>query len=51
MLDLRRADLELWQHVYIKHVNESSANTKQLYNICTTTAQRWLNIVQMLYKY
>ena len=29
------------------------ANTKQLYNICTTSAQRrrrWSNIVQMLYK-
>ena len=28
-------------------------NTKQLYNICTTSAQRlrrWSNIVQMLYK-
>ena len=30
------------------------ANTKHLYNICTTSAQRlrhWSNIVQMLYKY
>ena len=28
------------------------ANTKHLYNICTTSAQRrrWSNIVQMLYK-
>ena len=29
------------------------ANTKHLYNICTTSAQRlqrWANIVQMLYK-
>ena len=29
-----------------------SANTKHLYNICTTAAQRlrrWLNIVQMFY--
>ena len=32
----------------------SPANTKRLYNICTTSAQRlrrWFNIVQMLYKY
>ena len=31
----------------------SQANTKHLYNICTTPAQcprRWPNIVQMLYK-
>ena len=31
----------------------SPVNTKHLYNICTTTAQRlrrWTNIVQMLYK-
>ena len=30
------------------------ANTKHLYNICTTSAQRlhrWSNIVQMLFKY
>ena len=30
------------------------ANTKHLYDICTTSAQnfrRWSNIVQMLYKY
>ena len=26
------------------------ANTKHLYNICTTSAHRWSNIVQMLYK-
>ena len=26
------------------------ANTKHLYNICTMLAQRWANIVQMLYK-
>ena len=33
--------------------NLNSANTKHLYNICTTSDQRhrhWFNIVQMLYK-
>ena len=34
-------------------ISRSSANTKHLYNICTTSAQRlrrWSNIAQMLYK-
>ena len=34
-------------------ITSSPANTKNLYNICTTSTQRlrrWFNIVQMLYK-
>ena len=36
------------------HLHGYPANTKHLYNICTTSAQRlrrWSNLVQMLYKY
>ena len=36
-----------------KHIRANPANTKHLYSICTTSAQRlrrWTNIVQMLYK-
>ena len=33
------------------NVRPSPANTKHLYNICTTSApRRWFNIVQMVYK-
>ena len=36
-----------------ENVSPSQANTKHLYNICTTSAQRlrcWSKIVQILYK-
>ena len=36
------------------HAHGNPGNTKHLYNICTTSAQRlprWSDIVQMLYKY
>ena len=46
------------QHLYqgdelITELRTHPANTKHLYNICTTSAQRlrrWSNIIQMLYK-
>ena len=40
-------------HLLINYQWTYPANTKHLYNICTTSAQRlrrWPNIVQMLYK-
>ena len=41
-----------WSYVLSRR-NENPANTKHLYNICTTLVQRlrrWSNIVHMLYK-
>ena len=38
---------------FVEKCGHSPADTKHLYNICTTTAQhfrRWSSIVQMLYK-
>ena len=32
------------------YIHDIPANTKHLYNICTTSAQHWSNIVQMVYK-
>ena len=40
-------------HCLSSVISADPANTKHLYNICTTSAQRlrrWSNIVQMLYK-
>ena len=40
-------------HRHLFECNVIPANTKHLYNICTTPAQRlrrWTNVVQMLYK-
>ena len=39
--------------IYLYRISITPANTKHLYSICTTSAQRlrrWANIVQMLYK-
>ena len=41
------------QYDTLNYSKAFSANTKHLYNICTTSTQRlrrWPNIVQMLYK-
>ena len=46
MLDMRLVEMTIW-------TNHIPANTKHLYNICTTSVQRlrrWSDIVNMLYK-
>ena len=45
---------KLLRYVLGRNLGVIPANTKQKYNICTTSAQhlrRWPNIVRVLYKY
>ena len=46
-------DIHVWQGIILLLVGLYLANTKHLYNLCRTSAQRlrhWSNIAQMLYK-